>query len=97
MRNGEIIAINGAWSDEANAWVSETICLTGDCWIEATLPDKGRVVIKKSESADGPFPKAIISEWCGPDFRIRVHGTTENRYIKVFLTKAPTIIQIASI
>ena len=97
MRNGEIIPINGAWSDEANAWVSDTLCLTGDCWIEITLPDKGRIVIKKSESENGPYPKALISKWGGPEFRIRIYGTTENRYIKVCLTAEPTIIQIASI
>jgi hypothetical protein len=97
MRNGEIKPINGAWSDEANAWVSETLCLTGDCWLEITLPGKGRLVIKKSESEDGPFPKAIVSNWTGEKFRIRIYGTTENRYIKVFLTSEPTIIQLASI
>lgn len=97
MRNGEIKPINGAWCDDANAWVSETLCLTGDCWLEVTLPDKGRVVIKKAESEEGPFPKALISNWTGGNFRIRMYGTTKNRYIKVCLTSEPTIIQLASI
>ena len=97
MRNGEITAINGAWSNKANAWVSDTVCLTGDCWLEVTLPDKGRLVIKKSESEDGPFPKALITNWTGQDFRIRMYGTTENKYIKVCLTITPTIIQLSSI
>ena len=44
-----IVTINGAWSEQANAWVSETLCLTGDCWLEVELPSKGRLVIKKSE------------------------------------------------
>ena len=97
MRNGEITPINGSWSSEANAWVSDTLCLTGDCWLEITLPDKGRLVIKKSESEDGPFPKALISNWTGNTFRIRIYGTTEKRYVKVCLTSAPTTIQISSI
>ena len=97
MRNGEITPIDGSWSSEANAWVSDTLCLTGDCWLEITLPDKGRLVIKKSESEDGPWPKALISNWTGPSFRIRMYGTTEGRYVKVYLTAAPTIIQISSI
>ena len=92
-----IETINGAWSDDANAWVSDTLCLTGDCWLEVTLPSKGRLVIKKSESEDGPWPKAFISKWGGGDFRIRMYGTTEKRYVKVYLTTTPTIIQLASI
>lgn len=92
-----IETIHGAWSAKDNAWVSDTLCLTGDCWLEVTLPSKGRLVIKKSESADGPFPKALISNWTGNDFRIRMYGTTKNRYIKVCLTTTPTTIQLASI
>ena len=97
MRNGEITPIDGSWSSEANAWVSDTLCLTGDCWLEITLPDKGRLVIKKSESEDGPWPKALISNWTGPGFRIRMYGTTEGRYVKIYLTTAPTIIQLSNI
>ena len=97
MRNGEITPVNGSWSEEANAWVSDTLCLTGDCWLEITLPDKGRLVIKKSESENGPFPKALISNWTGANFRIRMYGATENRYVKVCLTATPEIIQISSI
>lgn len=97
MRNGEITTINGAWSEQEQAWVSETLCLTGDSWLEATLPDKGRMVIRKSETENGPFPKALITPWTGADFRIRIYGSTEARYIKIYLTKEPTTIQLASI
>ena len=97
MRNGEITPIDGSWSSEANAWVSETLCLTGDCWLEITLPDKGRLVIKKSESEDGPWPKALISNWTGPSFRIRMYGTTVDRYVKIYLTTAPSTIQFSNI
>ena len=93
----EITTLHGAWSDEANAWVSDTIELTGDSWLEVTLPDKGRLVIKKSESVDGPWPKALITPWTGPDFRIRLYGTTEKRYIQIHLTEEPTKIQLANI
>lgn len=97
MRNGEIITIDGAWSEQENAWVSDTLCLTGDCWLEVTLPDKGRLVIKKSETANGPYPKALITKWAGPKFRIRIYGSTEARYIRIYLTDTPTTIHISSI
>lgn len=97
MREGEITTINGAWSEEANAWVSETLQLTGDCWLEVELEGKGRLVIKKSETPDGPWPKAMITKWGGPSFRIRMYGATEARYIKVYLTSNPTTIQYANI
>lgn len=88
--------IEGAWSEQDNAWVSETIQMTGSCWLEATLPDKGRLVIKKSESEYGPFPKALISNWSGPDFKIRIYGTTRERYIRVYTTSIPTRIILYS-
>lgn len=96
MRNGEITTINGAWSEEANAWVSETWCLTGDSWLEVSLPDKGRLVVKKAETLDGPWPKCFISPWCGPEMRIRFYGSTKYRYIRLYLTKEPDRIQFAN-
>jgi hypothetical protein len=93
----EITDILGAWSDEANGWVSETLELTGDAWLEVTLPEKGRIVIKKAENISGPYPKALITKWDGPDFRIRLYGSTEKRYIKVITTDTPTKIQIANV
>jgi hypothetical protein len=96
MRNGEITTINGAWSEESNAWVSEIWCLTGDCWLEVTLPDKGRLVIKKAETLDGPWPKAKITPWSGPEFRIRIYGSTKYRYVRIYLTEEPTMIQFAN-
>lgn len=89
--------INGSWSNEDNGWVSETLTLTGDCWLETELPSKGRVVIKKSETADGPWPKALISKWSGPEFRIRIYGDTTERYIKIITTTIPNRIQYANI
>lgn len=89
--------ISGAWSEEANAWVSEILELTGDTYLEVSLPTKGRLVIKKSESIDGPYPKALITPWTGPEFRIRLYGTTEQRYIKVAITETPNRIQFANI
>lgn len=110
MRNGEIQPIRGAWSNAANAWVSDTLELTGDCWLEITLPDKGRVVIKKSETEYGAYPKVLITKWAGPNFRIRVyHGTyvdgdektngvyDTGRYIRICTTSIPTSIQKSSI
>lgn len=104
----EITTINGAWSDEANGWVSETLELTGDVWLEVELPHKGRLVIKKSETQEGPWPKAVITPWTGPKIRLRlIHGRDEasakrfgighNRYIKVITTVEPTKIQLVNI
>lgn len=92
-----IETIQGAWSEQDNAWVSETLCLTGDCWLEVTLPHKGRLVIKKSETAEGPWPKALISNWTGPKFKIRVYGSTKSRYIRLYLTVEPTSCEIVNI
>ena len=106
----EIPTINGAWSDEANGWVSETLTPTGDAWLEVELPGHGRIVIKKAETPDGPWPKALITKWAGPKFRIRIHhglspGKSENsglsvpysRYIKIITTDTPISIQYANI
>ena len=93
----EITTIQGAWSDEANGWVSETLELTGDAWLEVELPHKGRLVIKKAEQIEGPYPKALITKCAGPSFRIRIYGSTEHRYIKVVTTETPTRIQLANI
>ena len=96
MRNGEITTINGAWSEEENAWVSDVWCLTGDCWLEVVMPDKARLVVKKAETLDGPWPKAMITKWGGPEFRIRIYGSTKYRYVRIYLTDTPTRIQFAN-
>ena len=106
----EVIPITGAYSVDANGWVSDLIALTGDTYLEVTLPSKGRVIIKKSETPDGPFPKALITPWAGPEFRIRIHhGKAEPppqnppedqghyRYIRIFTSETPTTIQLAKI
>jgi hypothetical protein len=97
MRNGEIRTVNGAWSEEENAWVSETLFLTGDCWLEVTLADKGRMVIKKAEKEEGPWPKCLTTPWTGKEMRIRIYGSTKYRYIRIYLTDIPERIQIAGI
>ena len=100
-----IQTIQGAWSDDANGWVSEDLEITGDAWLEVTLPHKGRLVVKKSETPEGPWPKTIITPWTGPGFRIRlIHGTEKassdaphKRYIRIITTVEPTTIQLANI
>jgi len=96
MRYGEITTINGAWSEQDNAWVSEVLHLTGDCWLEVTLPDKGRLVVKKAENTDGRWPKCFKTPWCGPEMRVRIYGSTKYPYIRIYLTDTPERIQIAS-
>lgn len=101
----EITTIQGAYSEEANGWVSEIIELTGDAWLEVELPAKGRIVIKKAEptalggfpTETTPFPKALITTWAGPKFRIRLYGSTEHRYIRIITTETPNTIQYANI
>jgi len=97
MRNGEVRTVNGAWSEEQCAWVSETITLTGDCYLEVTFSGKGRMVIKKAETENGPYPKALITKWGGPKFKIRIIGTTEARYIRIYLTSNPVSIEISNV
>lgn len=96
MRGGEITNIHGSWSDNSYAWVTDTWCLTGDCWLEVTLPQKGRLVIKKAETENGPWPKVLISSWSGPEFRIRLYGSTKYRYVKIYLTDNPDRIQFVN-
>lgn len=67
-----MVTINGAWSDDANGWVSEVLELTGDIWLNVELSQKGRVVIKKAEDICGPWPKALITKWSGPVFKLRI-------------------------
>lgn len=104
----EVTTIQGAWSDDANGWVSDDLQLTGDAWLEVQLPQKGRLVIKKSETAEGPWPKALITKWAGPTFRIRlIHGryigkrtngvARIGRYIRIITTETPITIQYANI
>ena len=104
----EITTIQGAWSDDANGWLSEDLEITGDCYLEVELPQKGRLVIKKSENHTGPWPKALVTKWSGPSFRIRIlhgrdevsantNGTGHNRYLRIVTTVTPTRIQLANI
>jgi len=101
-----IQTINGSWSDEANGWVSDTLELTGDAYLEVELPTKGRLVIKKAVPDSCPvngstavvtWPKALITPWSGPQFRIRIYGTTKAAQIKIITTDTPTRIQLANI
>ena len=77
--------------------MSETIHLSGDIWLDITLPSKGRLVIKKSETKEGPWPMSLISPWTGPDFKIRVYGETKGRYIRLYLTQKPKTISYVNI
>ena len=88
--------VTGAWSEEEKAWVSNIWQLTGDCWLEVKMPGKSRLVIKKAEKREGPWPKCLKSTWTGPDYRIRIYGSTKYRYVQFFLTEAPERIQIAN-
>jgi len=99
-----IQTINGSWSDEANGWVSDTLELTGDAYLEVELPSKGRLVIKKAVprpvkggTSAFTWPKALITPWSGPQFRIRIYGTTKAAQIKIITTDTPTRIQLANI
>ena len=95
-RNGELETVTGAWNPEENAWVSETLTLTGDCWLEVKMRGKSRMVIKKAEKLEGPWPKCLKSTWTGPEYRIRIYGSTKYRHIKIYLTDIPLRIEIAN-
>ncbi len=89
--------ITGAYSEEANGWVSDIVELTGDAFLDVELPSKGRIVIKKAEQTGGPYPKALITPWAGPKFRIRLYGCTSARYIKIITTETPNTIKYTNI
>lgn len=91
---GELKTINGAWSEQDNAWVSDTLAMTTDFWLEVELPSQGRVVIKKSNTPDGPWPKILITPWTGPKFEIDVSINEEIRYYRIYTTEPPTRIQL---
>lgn len=90
-------SVSGSWDEKENAWVSETLKLTGDGWLDVELDGKGRLVIKKAEEESGPWPMALISPWTGPCFKIRLYGTTVSRYIRIYLTQEPKNIYYANI
>jgi hypothetical protein len=94
---GQVHTIHGAWSSLANGWASETLCLSGDTWLEVTLPSKGRIVIEKSEGPSGPWPKVFVSPWVGPAMRLRLYGATEERYVRIYLSENPKTIQYVNI
>ena len=93
MSSGTMTNVNGAWSEEENAWVSEDCYLTGDCWLEVVLPGKGRMLMRKAETQEGPWPRCLSSNWSGPEFRIRIYGSTEYRYVRIYLSSTPSRIQ----
>ena len=93
----QMTTITGIYSEEANGWVSDIVELTGDAYLEVELPSQGRIVIKKAEKIGGPYPKALISPWGGPKFRIRLYGCTSARYIKIITTDTPKSIQLVNI
>lgn len=93
----EARTIAGQWDDRERAWVSETLQLTGDCWVEISLGAKGRLLVRKSENTDGPWPKALVSEWTGPEFRIRMYGGTKYRFVRLYLTRVPERAEVVNI
>ena len=93
----QITTITGSYSEKENGWVSDIIKLTGDALLDIELPSEGMVVIKKAEKIQGPYPKALITKWAGPKFRIKLYGNTPARYIKIITTETPNMIQYANI
>lgn len=93
----QITTITGSYSEKENGWVSDIVKLTGDVLLDIELPSEGMVVIKKAEKIQGPYPKALITKWSGPKFRIKLYGSTPARYIKIITTETPNTIQYANI
>lgn len=96
VQQNRITQITGSWSDEANAWVSDIVEVKCDSWLEVTLPSKGRLVIKKAETVEGPWPKAMITGWVGPEIRTRIYGSTDGALLKFCLTETPKSIKLIS-
>lgn len=77
------------YDEGENGWVSEEMVLTGETFLALSLPDRGRVCLRKSNSADGPWPIILMSPHTGPDFRIHLFGQAKGKHIKVLCTDAP--------
>lgn len=77
-------------------WTSRDIRLSGDIVIRATLPKKGRLVIRAQEKGMKCWPVAYISP-CEKDFEIKLWGVTRCRYIRIFLTEEPKKLEYANI
>lgn len=88
--------VTGSWNEDANAWISDVVELHTDCYLEIDLPSKGRLVVKKAETIDSPWPKAMVSKWAD-QIRLRIYGSTEGALLKFCLTDTPKRIQLFKI
>lgn len=85
------------YSEAFNAYRSDIIPLTGDCYLTVTLPSRGRLAIRKANSISGPWPVVLMSPHTGPDFEIRIYGETYGKYIRIETTHQPIKAEITPI
>ena len=74
--------------DNANSYSSGPIQLTGDAYLCVTLPTKGRIVIRKSNTGRAPWPIVLASP-IEQDFQIHLYGKTKYKHIIVEATHNP--------
>ena len=92
-----IRSIGFSFDEEANSWRSGDIRLTGDCYLSVTLPERGRLAIRKFNSTDAPKPVVLMSPHTGPDFEIRIYGESAGKYIRIETTAQPTKAELTPI
>lgn len=72
-----------------NAYTTQPILLTGDAFLTLSLPERGRLAIRKSNTGERPWPIVLMSPK-NKDYQIRIYGQTRGKYIKIQTTHAPT-------
>ena len=85
------------YSDLTNSFVSPDITLSGECILRLTLPEKGRLAIRKANAPTAPWPIVLMSPHTGPDFYIHIYGETQGKLIRIETTHEPSLAEIDNI
>lgn len=87
--------VNGEWSDEENAWVSERLEPKGDIYLSVQLPSYGYVIVRQIDKETGKAPKCYQSKE-GKKFKLRLLYSEKND-IQIFTSVTPSVIKYANI
>ena len=84
------------WNGFSNSFRTEVISLLGDCFLRLSLPERGRVAIRKANSPGGPWPVVLMSP-VNTDFEIRIYGETAGKFIRIETTAMPSSCELIPI
>lgn len=90
-----MITVNGEWSEEENAWVSEKLSPNGDIYLVVELPSYGYVIVRQIDKETGKAPKCYQSHE-GKKFKFRLLYSDKND-IQIFTSVTPSKIEYANI